>query len=184
MNRRTSSIKLTSRRSSHPTVARTFGFEESFERRWECSRQLRELQLTYTTLRYKKSPIFTRKHRASTSLDETDASVVEVPPEVIEGQKRAEQKIHLLKELPWNKKTVVSDDDGDDGDDVVPDVIISDGGKKKKNAKLKRNVTMPTKRKMSWVNSKQQQPHMRSLEDISFPPPPSPHSLRKYMNNK
>lgn len=193
MKRRTSSIKITSRRSSssttsQPTVARSFGFEQSFERRWDCSDKLKELYENYP-LRFEKSPIFSRRRIGSGKRDVVIKAEVTCTPEMREEQRLNEAKIPLLRELPWNTKE--QQPQQPEQENFKVDVVADKLGEKsaRKNTKLKRNVTMPAKKNPYMVANgnkldKTDKAQMRSLEDISFPPPPSPRSLRRYMNQE
>jgi len=169
------SIKLTSRnsirRGSSVNIVRTFGFEESYLKRWECSEKLKQLP-QHSIYRSQDSPIISRKTPAKTN------STQEKVPEndtIRRNQKYNEEKIHLLKELPWNSAKPMNREKSPNHE--------------KSSKPLKRNVSMPINKSKPVTKKVSKQPsnklgvtmEIRSLEDISFPPPPSPRSLRRFL---
>merc|ERR1719489_295487 len=129
MNRKPS-IKLTSRnsirRGSSVNIVRTFGFEESYLKRWECSEKLKQLP-QHSIYRSQDSPITSRKNPQNSKISQ------EKVPEndtIRRNQKHNEEKIHLLKELPWNS----------------PKPVDREKSRDKSSKALKRNVSMPTNR--------------------------------------
>merc|ERR1719489_88372 len=178
MNRKPS-IKLTSRnsirRGSSVNIVRTFGFEESYLKRWECSEKLKQLP-QHSVYRSQDSPITSRKNPQNNKISQ------EKVPEndtIRRNQKYNEEKIHLLKELPWNSPKPVDREKS----------LNREKSRDKSSKPLKRNVSMPTSRQKPVTKKVSKQPsnklgvtmEIRSLEDISFPPPPSPRSLRRFL---
>ena len=106
------SVKITSRKtsSSKPIVVQSFGCEESFLTRWDCSHQLQQYHSHHS---YRYFPFINKTisiksfHRLDVSpiLHRKSPQMPLISAEITAKQRIAEERIHLLKELPWKARS-------------------------------------------------------------------------------
>ncbi|XP_076804959.1 uncharacterized protein LOC143448911 [Clavelina lepadiformis] len=194
MSRRPSSIKVGKTSSKHGSVE-SFGFEDSYEKRWSSAKALSELRRA-TPHRYEQSPILIRKakykqagtsRQASEELHLNDSSSAATPEKPLVGARQvvvAEERVPLLKSTPWkiNQQNSAPGLENKSSPELSP---TSASPKDLSTGELPTNRgsrnTFGTSVRLSPTRGES------GLDEPSpenFPPPPSPRTLKRALSVK